>query len=141
MRRVARPIRPPRASFTTRWSRSRVPGADPPCRSHPSAARSNGVTNSAILVVKIATWNVNRIRARETQLCDWLERDQPDVVCLQELKVEPGQIPARCSLADYYVFWHGRRAYSGGSLHFRKSLTDGEPQFSHPEFDAESRIG
>jgi len=90
--------------------------------------------------VKIATWNVNGIRARETQLCDWLERDQPDVVCLQELKAEPGQIPARCSLADYYVFWHGRRAYSGVSLHFRKSLTDGEPQFSHPEFDMESRI-
>jgi exodeoxyribonuclease-3 len=90
--------------------------------------------------VKIATWNVNGIRARETQLCDWLERDQPDVVCLQELKAEPGQIPARCSLADYYVFWHGRRAYSGVSLHFRKSIADREPQFSHPEFDMESRI-
>jgi exodeoxyribonuclease-3 len=29
--------------------------------------------------MKIATWNVNGIRAREAQLCDWLERDQPDV--------------------------------------------------------------
>jgi exodeoxyribonuclease-3 len=90
--------------------------------------------------LKIATWNVNGIRARETQLCDWLERDRPDVVCLQELKAEPGQIPARCSLADYYVYWHGRRAYSGVSLHFRKSLFDTEPQFSHPDFDMESRI-
>ena len=90
--------------------------------------------------MKIATWNVNGIRARETQLCDWLERDRPDVVCLQELKAEPGQIPARCSLTDYYVYWHGRRAYSGVSLHFRKSLFDTEPQFSHPDFDMESRI-
>jgi len=90
--------------------------------------------------VKIATWNVNGIRARETQLCDWLERDEPDIVCLQELKAEPGQIPARCSLADYYVYWHGRRAYSGVSLHFRKSLFGAEPQFSHPDFDMESRI-
>jgi len=90
--------------------------------------------------VKVATWNVNGIRARETQLCDWLERDQPDVVCLQELKAEPGQIPTRCGLADYYVYWHGRRAYSGVSLHFRKSLFDAEPQFSHPDFDIESRI-
>jgi exodeoxyribonuclease-3 len=90
--------------------------------------------------VKIATWNVNGIRARETQLCDWIERDQPDVVCLQEIKAEPGQIPARCSLADYYVYWHGRRAYSGVSLHFRKSLFDAEPQFGHPDFDMESRI-
>jgi exodeoxyribonuclease-3 len=90
--------------------------------------------------MKIATWNVNGIRARETQLCEWLERDRPDVVCLQELKAEPAQIPARCSLDDYYVYWHGRRAYSGVSLHFRKSLFDVEPQFSHPAFDMESRI-
>jgi len=90
--------------------------------------------------MKIATWNVNGIRARETQLCEWLERDRPDVVCLQELKAEPAQIPARCSLDDYYVFWHGRRAYPGVSLHFRKSLFDVEPQFSHPAFDMESRI-
>jgi exodeoxyribonuclease-3 len=91
--------------------------------------------------MKIATWNVNGIRAREAQLCEWLERDRPDVVCLQELKAEPAQIPARCSLDDYYVYWHGRRAYSGVSLHFRKSLFDVEPpQFSHPAFDMESRI-
>jgi exodeoxyribonuclease-3 len=90
--------------------------------------------------MKIATWNVNGIRARETQLCEWLERDRPDVVCLQEFKAEPAQIPARCSLDDYYVYWHGRRAYSGVSLHFRKSLFDVEPQFSHPAFDMESRI-
>jgi exodeoxyribonuclease III len=90
--------------------------------------------------MKIATWNVNGIRARETQLCEWLERDRPDVVCLQELKAEPAQIPARCSLDDYYVYWHGRRAYSGVSLHFRKSLFDVEPRFSHPAFDMESRI-
>ena len=38
--------------------------------------------------MKIATWNVNGIRAREGQLCDWLERDLPDVLCLQELKAE-----------------------------------------------------
>jgi exodeoxyribonuclease-3 len=90
--------------------------------------------------MKIATWNVNGIRARETQLCEWLERDRPDVVCLQELKAEPAQIPARCSLDDYYVYWHGLRAYSGVSLHFRKSLFDAAPQFSHPAFDMESRI-
>lgn len=37
--------------------------------------------------MKIATWNVNGIRARAAQLCDWLARDKPDVVCLQELPV------------------------------------------------------
>ena len=90
--------------------------------------------------MKIATWNVNGIRARQTQLCEWLERDSPDVVCLQELKAQPDQIPERCKLEDYHVFWHGLRAYSGVSLHIRKSLFDAEPAFSHPDFDMESRI-
>ena len=89
--------------------------------------------------MKIATWNVNGIRAREAQLCDWLARDQPDVVCLQELKAKPEQVPERCKLDDYHVFWHGVGAYSGVSLHVKKSLLD-EPSFSHPEFDMETRI-
>ncbi len=89
--------------------------------------------------MKIATWNVNGIRAREAQLCDWLARDQPDVVCLQELKAKPEQVPERCKLDEYHVFWHGVGAYSGVSLHVKKSLLD-EPSFSHPEFDMETRI-
>jgi exodeoxyribonuclease-3 len=90
--------------------------------------------------MKIATWNVNGIRAREKQLCEWMERDRPDVVCLQELKAEPTQIPESCKLADYHAYWHGLRAYSGVSLHIRRELCDGDPQFSHPDFDMESRI-
>jgi len=88
--------------------------------------------------LKVATWNVNGIRARQAQFCDWLARDRPDVVCLQELKAEPGQIPEQCKVADYVTFWHGMRAYSGVSLHVRKAA--GEPVFSHPAFDMESRI-
>ncbi|MGH8690585.1 MAG: exodeoxyribonuclease III [Burkholderiales bacterium] len=90
--------------------------------------------------MKIATWNVNGIRARQAQFCEWLARDRPDVVCLQELKAEPAQIPEQCRVADYDTFWHGRRAYSGVSLHMRKGAFEGPPAFSHPEFDLESRI-
>ena len=91
--------------------------------------------------MKIATWNVNGIRAREAQLCDWLERDRPDVLCLQEIKARPDQIPERCRLAatDYHVFWHGGGGYSGVSLHLRRELLE-RPEFSHPEFDIETRI-
>jgi exodeoxyribonuclease-3 len=90
--------------------------------------------------LKIATWNVNGIRAREAQLCEWMDRDRPDVVCLQELKAEREQIPARCHLEDYDIYWHGLRAYSGVSLHVRRGLFESPPVFSHPEFDMESRI-
>jgi exodeoxyribonuclease-3 len=90
--------------------------------------------------MKIATWNVNGIRARGAQVCEWIERDQPDVVCLQELKATPEQVPEACKLLDYHVFWHGERAYSGVSLHIRKGLFPSEPEFTHPAFDMETRI-
>jgi exodeoxyribonuclease-3 len=89
--------------------------------------------------VKVATWNVNGIRAREAQLCEWIERDRPDVVCLQEIKARPDQVPERCKLADYHAFWHGGGGYSGVSLHLRRELLE-TPEFSHPEFDIETRI-
>jgi len=82
---------------------------------------------------------VNGIRARAAQLCDWVAQEQPDVLCLQELKAEPSQIPEQCKLADYHVFWHGLRAYSGVSLHVHRNLAS-EVLFAHPEFDMESRI-
>jgi len=89
--------------------------------------------------MKVATWNVNGIRAREAQLCDWVERDRPDVVCLQEIKARPDQVPDRCKLADYHAFWHGGGGYSGVSLHIRRELLE-VPEFSHPAFDIETRI-
>ena len=90
--------------------------------------------------MKIATWNVNGIRARQAQFCEWLAADRPDVVCLQELKAELGQIPEPCKPPDYEVFWHCMRAYSGVSLHIRKGAFGAAPAFTHPEFDMESRM-
>ena len=90
--------------------------------------------------MKIATWNVNGIRARAAQFCDWVAQERPDVICLQELKAEAAQVPEACRLVDYHAFWHGMRAYSGVSLHIRKGLLPTEPSFSHPDFDMESRI-
>src|SRR2546426_11145691 len=90
--------------------------------------------------VKIASWNVNGIRARAAQLCEWLQRDRPDVVCLQELKATAAQIPAECKVPDYHAYWHTLKGYSGVSLHVRKDLFAVDPVFSHPPFDMESRI-
>jgi len=91
--------------------------------------------------VKIATWNVNGVRAREAQLLEWIGREQPDVICLQELKATREQIPASLSgLGGYWSYWHGERAYSGVGLLVRKSCCPAEPAFTHPEFDHETRI-
>jgi exodeoxyribonuclease III len=91
--------------------------------------------------VKIVTWNVNGIRAREAELVELIARERPDVVCLQELKAKREQVPeALCSLADYWCYWHGASAYSGVGLHLRKSRFPQEPVFAHPAFDHETRI-
>jgi exodeoxyribonuclease-3 len=91
--------------------------------------------------VKVATWNVNGIRARERQLIEWIARDHPDVICLQEIKASPDKIPALlCEMEGYWCYWHGERAYSGVGLHFRKDAFGERPAFSHPEFDHETRI-
>jgi exodeoxyribonuclease-3 len=90
--------------------------------------------------MKIATWNVNGIRARQAQLCDWLARDQPDIVCLQEIKASPAQVPEACKLEEYEAYWHGAGGYSGVSLHVRRGAFGIEPAFSHPAFDMETRI-
>jgi exodeoxyribonuclease-3 len=43
--------------------------------------------------MKIATWNVNGIRARQAELHDLLDAERPDVLCLQEIKASPDQLP------------------------------------------------
>ncbi|PYR59654.1 MAG: exodeoxyribonuclease III [Acidobacteria bacterium] len=91
--------------------------------------------------MKIATWNVNGIRARQAQLQAWIERERPDVVCLQEIKATSDQVPAAlCEMEGYWCYWHGGKGYSGVGLHVSKAVAPERPLFAHPEFDYESRI-
>jgi exodeoxyribonuclease III len=91
--------------------------------------------------MKIATWNVNGIRARQAQVLEWIQRDRPDVICLQEIKASREQVPESLSqLADYWCYWHGERAYSGVALLIRRGQLADAPQFEHPDFDFETRI-
>ena len=91
--------------------------------------------------MKIATWNVNGIRARQGELQDLLERERPDVLCLQEIKASLDQLPLW--LADtegYWSYWHGGKGYSGVGLLVRKDHCVESPAFLHPPFDFEQRI-
>jgi exodeoxyribonuclease-3 len=91
--------------------------------------------------VKIATWNVNGIRAREAQVVELLARENPDVVCLQEIKAPAAKVPpSLLQLPGYHCLWHGETAYSGVGLHVRKELAPDGPRFAHPPFDMETRI-
>jgi exodeoxyribonuclease III len=92
--------------------------------------------------MKVATWNVNGIRARESQFVEWAREDRPDVVCLQEIKATPEQMSESLTmLPEYWSYWHGGKGgYSGVSLHFRKEAFPRQPAFGHPAFDFESRV-
>jgi exodeoxyribonuclease-3 len=91
--------------------------------------------------MKIATWNVNGIRARQAQVQQWIDAERPDVVCLQEIKATTDQVPAAlCELEGYWCYWHGGKGYSGVGLHVSKALLSSRPNFTHPPFDHENRI-
>src|SRR5687768_4546105 len=71
--------------------------------------------------MKIATWNVNGIRARQAQVQDWIDQERPDIVCLQEIKASQDQVPAAlCEMEGYWCYWHGFKGYSGVGLHVSK---------------------
>ncbi|HEX6049504.1 MAG TPA: exodeoxyribonuclease III [Gemmatimonadaceae bacterium] len=91
--------------------------------------------------MKIATWNVNGARARQAQLQEFIEREQPDVLCLQEIKASIEQLPAwLCEIEGYWCYWHGGKGYSGVGLHVRKERIPDRPAFEHPVFDYEHRV-
>ncbi len=91
--------------------------------------------------MKLATWNVNGIRAREAQVLALVERERPDVLCLQEIKAPPARVPqSLCALDGYWCLWHGETAYSGVALLVRRDIAPAAPAFGHPSFDHETRI-
>lgn len=67
--------------------------------------------------MKIATWNVNSLRVRLHHLLDWLDTNRPDVLCLQELKLEDKAFPeAEIRAAGYYAAFSGQKTYNGVAI-------------------------
>ncbi|NUO71807.1 MAG: exodeoxyribonuclease III [Frateuria sp.] len=67
--------------------------------------------------LKVATFNINGVRTRLASLLAWLQRDAPDVVCLQELKAPDEAFPADAIReAGYGAIWHGQRSWNGVAI-------------------------
>lgn len=67
--------------------------------------------------MKIATYNVNGIKARLPRLIEWLTETQPDVVCLQELKSSDETLPIKdVEAAGYGGIWHGQKGFNGVAI-------------------------
>ncbi len=75
--------------------------------------------------LRVVTWNVNSLRRREAQLLGLLDRDQPDIVCLQETKTPDGGFPLLgLFAAGYQAVPHGEKAHNGVALLTRAAPSD-----------------
>src|SRR5512147_2440471 len=75
--------------------------------------------------MKIATWNVNSVRARLPHVLRWLDAARPDVLCLQELKVEDEAFPRpEIEAAGYRCAVAGQKTYNGVALLSREPAAD-----------------
>jgi exodeoxyribonuclease-3 len=67
--------------------------------------------------LRLATFNINGIRSRLQSLLTWLERERPDIVCLQELKAVDAAFPAKeLQAAGYGAIWQGQTAWNGVAI-------------------------
>ena len=91
--------------------------------------------------MKITTWNVNGLRARLTHVVDFLRDHEPDVLCLQETKVQDDLFP-REPLEDegYDVGFFGQKSYNGMAILSRHRLDDVVRGLPDDEPDAERRV-
>jgi exodeoxyribonuclease-3 len=77
--------------------------------------------------VKIASFNINGVKARLPRLLEWLEETRPKVACLQEIKSQDETFPAgEFEKIGYHAIWHGQKGFNGVAI-----LTDGEAVEDH----------
>ena len=94
--------------------------------------------------MKLISWNVNGIRAADRKgLFGWFKSESPDILCLQEIKAIPAQLPPHLkNTPNYHVFLNPaeRRGYSGVATYSKSQPVDIKTGFGIEKFDREGRI-
>ena len=91
--------------------------------------------------MKVATWNVNSIRARRQHVLDWLDAAQPDVLCLQELKVPEDKFPyEEVRDCGYEAAVFGQKTYNGVAILSRQPLSNVVMALGDAEDDPQARL-
>jgi exodeoxyribonuclease-3 len=95
-------------------------------------------------IVKIYSWNVNGIRAvHKKGFVEWLEKDHPDILCIQETKAQPDQLPEKLiSLGNYKSYFNSahRKGYSGVGIYTLKEPMKIDNGMGIEKFDIEGRV-
>ncbi len=93
-----------------------------------------------LIVVTIATWNVNSVRQRIGALTDWLSATSPDIVCLQELKCLDEAFPrAEIEALGYNVATHGQKTFNGVAILSKLPLDEVTPRLPGDDGDEQAR--
>ena len=91
--------------------------------------------------MRIVTWNVNSIRARMPRVLEFLERQSPDVVCLQETKVIDELFPKDdIEGLGYQIAFHGQKTYNGVAILSKKPIEDVVMGIPGKEHHPEARV-
>jgi len=91
--------------------------------------------------VKIASWNVNSIKARLPQALDWINTVSPDVLCMQEIKVVDADFPRQdFERLGYQVAVSGQKGYNGVAIASRVPLADIGTAFVEDEEEPQRRL-
>ncbi|MEO7247680.1 MAG: exodeoxyribonuclease III [Novosphingobium sp.] len=93
-------------------------------------------------MIKIATYNINGIKARLPRLLEWLEETRPSVACLQEIKTQDEGFPAEeFAKIGYHAIWHGQKGFNGVAILADGALPvevqrglGGEPEDDHSRY-------
>jgi exodeoxyribonuclease III len=91
--------------------------------------------------VKIATWNINGVRARIANLTEWLKQSEPDIVCLQEIKSEDDKFPrAEVEVLGYAVETCGQKGFNGVAILSKLRFDEVNRGLQGDETDAQARF-
>lgn len=91
--------------------------------------------------MKIATWNINGVRARIDNLVAWLNESRPDIVCLQEIKSQDEAFPrAEIEALGYHVETHGQKGFNGVAILSKLRFDEVTPRLAGDDADDHSRF-
>ncbi|MDO4434642.1 MAG: exodeoxyribonuclease III [Alysiella sp.] len=91
--------------------------------------------------MKIATWNVNSLNIRLPHVSEWLVQHQPDVLALQELKLDQDKFPeAALKMMGWNCVWSGQKTYNGVALISRHTIEDVHTGLTEMPDDPQRRV-
>ncbi len=91
--------------------------------------------------MRIATWNINGIKARHSNLLRWLEEEKPDIACLQEIKSVDENFPrTEIEALGYHLETHGQKGFNGVALLSKKPFEEVNRRLPGNDEDEQARF-